>query len=167
MSSDEGVRNNISNFGQNLAFTPNSAVISVPVTIAGNDPLGDAGSNTYFEYGETIIIESIFISVPYQWGLAEMGPLSLRFEWFDRLANHDALPIFDITGGINVPDVNISFPIDSVLDTPDLATDDWKIELVNVFGWNMNMLNSPAALDTIVQYPLVTMFVRSNFNMQA
>jgi len=166
MSSQQGIRNNLCTLGTNLAFTPNNAVNSVPVALAANIPFSDSFGAVYFQYGETILIESIFVSIPYQWGIAELGPLSLNFIYRDRAGNNGTLPIFDVTGGINIPDVSINFPVNSLIDTPGLAVNDWRIELSAVTGWAMNMINSPASLNAIIQYPRVFLQVRSNFNLQ-
>ncbi len=158
----------ISTQGTNLAFTPNSAVNSVPVSLGAPEAFRNPLGRPYFERGETIKLHHIFVALPYQWGLGELGPLELTFYWRDRLGNNGTLsPPFDL-GDVHVPDVNIIFPLDVVLDTPPTVAlqDDWLIEIEAISGWAVNMINSPVALDAIVQYPRVFLFVEYNFSMQ-
>ena len=157
----------ISTQGTNLAFTPNSAVVSVPVALAAPEAFQNPLGRPYFVRGETMRIHHVFVAMPYQWGLAALGPLELTFYWRDRLGNNGTLAIFDL-GELHVPDVNIIFPLDIVLDTPNVPlNDDWQIEVNAIAGWAVNMVNSPVALDTIVQYPRVFLFVEYNYPMRA
>lgn len=168
MSSDGGIRQYISTQGTNLAFTPNSAVNSVPVALAASELFRNPLGNPFFVYGDTFKLHSVFISVPYQWGLAEVGPVVLNFHWRNRPNTASGtLPVFPF-GGLTVPDVNIIFPVNVVIETPSpLISTDWSLEINSISGWAMNMINSPVALDTIVQYPRVILYVQTNFNMAA
>jgi len=173
MSSDEGIRSYISTIGTTLSFAPNSAVNSVPVALSAAAPLHNPVGNTYFQRGETFKLLSLFIAVPYQWGLAALGPLEMSFFWEDKLFNGGPMSeVFGIGGTIYVPDVNILFPLNVIVDTPNNGgpggpQDAWRMEVFSVAGWAMNMVNSPVALDTIVQYPRVILYVQHNFNMVA
>ena len=159
----EGINHYITNHGIGLTFTPNLALPSVPLIKTGLPLLGQTSALQYFALGESVSIEGINFTLPYQFGQAEVGPISVRLGWIDKNTNNGNLDEFGSTGTLHLPDFNQEFSIENHIKTPSTADSPWGIRILAIVGW-VNMLNTPAVLNTVAQRSRVYLKVRHYFN---
>ncbi len=146
------INNFITNNATGLSFTPNNAVNSVPLSLPAAVFLSASLTNPYFVFKEPVYIHDIFLFIPYQWGLANAAvPVRLVLKWKDKNANTGFIPELGANGLINLPDTNQLFPINTEIPVPATADSQWGIQL-DAVAVNISMINSPAALNAVVQY---------------
>lgn len=146
-----------------VAFTVNVALTDVAITGTPVDFLS-AGGNPYFDYGDNLFLESYLITLPYQFGQGALN--APRFQLgFEDLNGHTGT-LFEVgyNGFIMLPDANQEYQLGVLIAQPATVDSDWWITLDDIY-FNVNMFNTPAALDTEELQAEVMLKVRHTLEM--
>ena len=159
--------------------TPTSAVMEWTVPGAGinsqfsftgvNNRFRNQAGNQYFAAGDSVVIQKMFIRIPYGFGQAE-APTDIQLNWDDG-SGLDNISIPELSGGSGLffPDLCHSLEMvdsDSIfLQQPSLVAG--RRLCLTRFNLDISLINVPAALVAQVLTLEVMFLVKHTLVMQA
>jgi len=168
MLPDTGISHYIATPWDQFTYTA-AASGAAAATMAANTPMEDGGGRNYFDFSDNVYIESLYVAMTYQFGLALPQPASaqyvIRLGWLDKSTNAGNLLEFGSNGDFLVNDAPLEIPVNTLIKRPATADNDWLIRVVQASGFQINCFNTPTALVSSTQYLSVMLKVRHTLDM--